>query len=232
MQMESTVVKGSRLEICIDKFLHYFPGGFNDPNYIETQRKDTWKAHSLWQKTLSRTQYTDLLNKGQYAQISSDAVRIASKPELLNPCGKKALRDAVKSEGGARLFAIGLYNYLYGQGSRPHHFHTLTRVLETIPHKQVSLLTWPAQTVFGFIARPARFLFVSPAITIKAAEKYGYGIQYSHRPNWNTYQSVIDFTSHVVKEIKKLKPRDMIDLHAFFSVLVSEAYPALPDVDS
>jgi hypothetical protein len=215
-------------EKCIARFLHYFPGGFADPKYIETGRKDKWKAHLLWQKTLSRRQYTDLLNKGQYTQISSDAVRIASKPDLLTSLEKKVLRDAVKSEGGARLFAIGLYNYLYGQGTPHHHFKTFTRVLETIPHKQVSLLTWPAQTVFGFIARPARFLFVLPGITIKAAEKYGSAICYRHRPNWETYESVIDFATRLVKDIKALKPHDLIDVQSFISVLGSETHPYPP----
>jgi hypothetical protein len=225
MPSESTA--GNRLlqEKCIAKFLHYFPGGFNDPKYVETERKHTWKAYLLWQKTLSRQYYTDLLKKGQYVQISSEAVRIASRPELLNSFEKKVLRDAVKSEGGARIFAIGLYNYLHGQGTPHHHFNTFTRVLETLPHKQVSVLAWPAQTVFGFIAKPGKHLFVLPGVTVTAAEKYGFNIRYGHRPNWGTYQSVLDFAARVLKDIKHLMPRDMIDLQAFIAVLGSEMYP-------
>jgi hypothetical protein len=226
MHSESIGHKSLR-EKCIANFLHYFPGGFNDPKYIETERKEIWKAYLLWQKTLSRTQFTDLLNKGQYVQIASDAVRIASKPDLLTSFEKKVLRDAVKSEGGSRIFAIGLYNYLYGQGSPSHHFNTLTRVLETLPHKQVSVLTWPAQTVFGFIAKPAKHFFVLPVVTVNAAKKYGFEICYRHRPNWDTYQSLFDFAAQVLKDIKHLKARDMIDLQSFISILGSEMYPGI-----
>lgn len=227
MQTESTAGSGSVQEKHIAKFLYYFPGGFNDPKYIDSERKNIWKAHQLWQKTLSRRQFTDLLNKGQYIQIASDAVRISSKPDLLTSFEKKVLRDAVKSEGGARIFAIGLYNYLYGQGTAHHHFNTFTRVLETLPHKQVSVLTWPAQTVFGFIARPLKHIVVIPRIILTAVEKYGSGISYRHRPDWDTYRSVLDFASRVLKDIKRLKPRDMIDLQSFISVMGPEMYPDL-----
>jgi hypothetical protein len=228
MPSESTAGDRSLGEKYIARFLHYFPAGFNDPKYIETERKDKWKAHLLWQKNLSRSQYTDLLNKGQYMQISSEAVRIASKPELLTSFEKKVLRDAVKSEGGARIFAIGLYNYLYGQGTPHHHFNTLTRVLETLPHKQVSVLTWPAQTVFGFIAKPVKHFFVVPEI-VTVAKRYGFDFCYRHRPDWDTYRSVLAFAAQVLKDIKHLKPHDVIDLQSFISVLGSKIYPEFPD---
>ena len=73
-----------------------------------------------------------------------------------------ALRDAVKSEDGAKIFAEGLFEYIYGNATS--------------------------------------------------------------RPNWDTYQNLLDFADRIQQDNDDLKPRDYIDLQSFIWVLGSSEY--------
>ena len=47
----------------------------------------------------------------------------------------------------------------------------------------------------------------------------------SSKPNWDTYQSLLDFAALIKKDVAALKPQDMIDIQSFIWVLGSEEYP-------
>src|SRR5687767_1442704 len=136
-----------------------------------------------------------------------------------------ALRDAVKPAVGAKTFAIGLYEYIYGIGRLQPRFEQFTEVLESLPRKQTRVLTWPLHTVFGFIARPDEHIFVKPRVTKIAAEKYDYSLHYKSKPNWETYKNIIGFAEQVREDVAGLKPRDYIDLQSFIWVMGSDEYP-------
>ena len=67
---------------------------------------------------------------------------------------KMVLRDAVKTNESAQMFAEGLYEDVYGRKKLQQRFDTFTETLSNLPRKQTRVLTWPLQTVFGFIADP------------------------------------------------------------------------------
>lgn len=104
-------------------------------------------------------------------------------------------------------------------------FESYTQTLGQLPVKQTRVLTWPLQTVFGFIADPARHIFLKPTVTKRAAGKYNFDFQYQSRPNWSTYQSLLDFAALIKEDTRQLQPRDMIDIQSFIWVLGSEEYP-------
>lgn len=91
-------------------------------------------------------------------------------------------------------------------------------------HVNKRVRTWPLQTVFGFIANPREFIFLKPRVTQAAANAYGLDFLYESKPNWTTYQSLLDFVKQIKKDIIDLKPRDMIDMQSFIWVLGSEEY--------
>jgi hypothetical protein len=86
------------------------------------------------------------------------------------------------------------------------------------------VLTWPLQTVFGFLAVPQKHIFLKPRVTRVAAEKYGYDFQYSSRPNRETYESLLGFAEQIRNDMKDLRPADMIDLQSFIWVMGSDEY--------
>lgn len=135
-----------------------------------------------------------------------------------------ALRDAVKSTAGAKAFAEGLYEYVYGKGLFQKRFENFAEVLDTLPRKQTRVRTWPLQTVFGFIADPGKHIFLKPQVTKVAAKKYDFDFQYQSKPNWETYKSLLDFAGQVRKDTSDLQPKDFIDLQSFIWVMGSDEY--------
>lgn len=137
---------------------------------------------------------------------------------------KMALRDGVKSPGGAERFARGLYEYLHGSGSTEQRFTAWVDAVSSLPRKQTRVLTWPLVTVFGLIAKPRTHIFLKPTVTKLAAEAYGFDFEYESRPNWQTYRSLLDFARRVRAHTQDLGPRDMIDIQSFMWVQGSSEY--------
>src|SRR5674476_746629 len=98
---------------CRRKFLRFFPSGFQDETYLAWERNYKWRAHERWESLLDRSTFRKLLRAGEYVEAATRAVRIESQTNLLFSFEKMALRDAVKSPEGARLFARGLYDFLH-----------------------------------------------------------------------------------------------------------------------
>ena len=220
----SPSLKKSRLR-CRKKFLHYFPNGFNDQKYIDWERNYKWEAHLAWLEQLDRKEYEQLLAGRKYNEIASRAARVETRTNLLFSFEKMALRDAIKTSAGAKDFAKGLYDYLYGSESMQVRFERFAKTLSTLPRRQTRVLTWPLQTVFGFVANPHRHIFLKPRVTKIAAEKYQFPFNYQSGPNWETYKSYLDFAEQVRIDTADLHPRDFIDLQSFIWVLGSEEYP-------
>ena len=210
---------------CLRKFLYYFPGGYSGKKFIEWEREYKWNAHLSWKEKLNRKQFEELLEKEEYSEIAKRAVNIESRTNLLFSFEKMALRDAVKTTEAARAFAEGLYAYIYGKQEMKKRFEEFRNMLAGLPVKQTRVLTWPLLTVFGFIADPARHIFLKPVVTKTAAIKYDFEFDYNSKPNWRTYQSLLDFAEQVRTDTADFNPRDMIDLQSFIWVMGSDEYP-------
>lgn len=220
-ELPGSVAKAKR---CRGKFLRIFPGGFRDETYVEWERSYKWKAHEAWLAALGRARFRKLLRDGECAQIAARAVRIESRTNLLFSFEKMALRDALKSEEGARAFAQGLFEFLYGTGSPKAKFERWCEVVAALPRKQTRVLTWPLVTVFGFIAEPQLHIFLKPNVTRVAAREYGFDFHYKSRPSWETYENYLEFAETVRRDLWDLRPRDMIDIQSFMWVQGSDEY--------
>ncbi len=104
-------VKKARLKFR-KKFLYYFPKGFMDTKYLEWERNYKSEAHKSFIELLNRKQYSAMLAKKMFLEIAAMAVRIESRTNLLFSFEKMALRDAVKTQEGAKAFTEGLFDYL------------------------------------------------------------------------------------------------------------------------
>lgn len=209
---------------CRRKFLRMFPGGFQDETYIDWERSYKWTAHEQWNQALSQPDFRKLLRDDEFAEIALRAVRIESRTNLLFSFEKMALRDAVKSAEGARSFAKGLYDYLYGGEKTKSKFGRWVAAVESLPRKQTRVLTWPLVTVFGFIAQPETHIFLKPNVTRLAAREYGFPFRYISRPSWETYASLFEFAAILRRDLGDLRPRDMIDIQSFIWVQGSDEY--------
>jgi hypothetical protein len=174
---------------------------------------------------LNRAEYRSLMRAGEFAKVAARAVRLESRTNLLFSFEKMALRDAVKPPAGARSFAEGLYDFIYGAGDLERKFERWCEQVAGLPRKQTRVLTWPVVTVFGFIALPDTHVFLKPNVTRTAALAYGFDFHYRSRPDWETYASLLEFAAHVKRDLRDLKPRDMIDIQSFIWVQGSDEYP-------
>ena len=211
---------------CRRKFLEYFPDGFHDADYLEFERDYKVETHRRWEEALNAREFRSLLAAGAHAEIAARAVRVEqrSRHSMIFSFEKMALRDAVRTPAGARAFATGLFDLLHGRGSLQRRFERWIAVVAGLPRRQTRVLTWPLVTVFGFIARPDAHIFLKPNVTRVAAKAYGFDFEYKSKPNWATYQSLLDFASTVRRDTTDLRPKDMIDLQGFIWVQGSDEY--------
>jgi len=209
---------------CRRKFLHFFPGGFQGETYLAWERDYKWQAHIEWETQLHQDEYRRLLKARRYADIAARAVKIEARTNLLFSFEKMALRDAVREPHGARLFALELYEFLHGPEDDNTSFERWCAAVGRLPRKQTRVLTWPAVTVMGFIAQPAKHIFLKPTVTRAGAREYGYEFQYRSRPSWETYKSLLDFASVIRRDLRDLAPRDMIDIQSYIWVQGSDEY--------
>jgi hypothetical protein len=211
---------------CRRKFLRFFPKAFRDETYLAWERDYKCETHQRWEEVLHQAEFQRLLAKREYAEIGARAVRVEqrSRHSMIFSFEKMALRDAIKSGAGARAFTTGLYEFLHGGGSDEARFVAWRDTVAALPRKQTRVLTWPLVTVFGFIAQPNRHIFLKPNVTKIAARKYGFDFRYESKPNWETYASLLEFAETIRRDIRDLKPRDMIDLQSFLWVQGSDEY--------
>lgn len=209
---------------CRKKFLKYFPKGFRDEDYLALERNYKVKAHERWTSGLAEPDFTALLENHSYEIIAARALAAIGPSNLVYSFENMALRDALRTPGGARAFAEGLYAFLHGEGEMEARFNRWCDVVAALPRKQSRVFTWPVVTIFGFLAQPKTHIFLKPTVTKVAAKKYGFEFAYVSRPSWSTYANYLAFAKTVRADQRDLHPRDMIDLQSFIWVQGSEEY--------
>ena len=209
---------------CRRKFLRFFPGGFRDETYLAWERNYKADAARAWRSALARPRFEAMLRSRRFGEIAAAAIRIESRTNLLFSFEKMALRDATRTPRGARQFAAGLYDFLYGRGTLEMRFGRWVAAVAALPRRQTRVLTWPVVTVFGFLAQPTRHMFLKPNVTRNAAARYGADLPYDPRPTWLTYRALLTLASVVRSDLGDLQPRDLIDIQSFLWVQGSDEY--------
>jgi hypothetical protein len=209
---------------CRRKFLRVFPDGFRDETYLDWERNYKWQAHLQWEAELGRGKLRALIRNNEFAEVAARAVRIESRTNLLFSFEKMALRDAVRTATGARTFATGLNDFLHGTDSAERRFERWCEAIASLPRKQTRVLTWPLVTVIGFIAQPEIHMFLKPNVTRVAARNYGFDFRYTSTPSWHVYAHLLEFAGVVRRDLRDLRPRDMIDIQSFIWVQGSDEY--------
>jgi hypothetical protein len=211
-------------EKWIRRFVRFFPKGFKDPKYSAWERGYKWAAHEEFRRELNRRAFSELLSEKRYQEIAAICTRLESRTNLLFSFEKMAIRDGVKSEEGAEIFATGLFDLLHGRVSLEQRFERWCNAIESLPRKQTRVLTHPVVTVFPFIADPQTHIFLKPMVTRTAAKRLGIEFNYVSRPSWVVYSELLDVAERLKFRLKALRPADMIDIQSFIWVTGSSEY--------
>jgi hypothetical protein len=206
------------------RFRDFYPAGFRDADYVEAERRNKWHAHRRFATELGRAEYAARLAAGAHDEIARTAVRIEATTNLLFSFEKIAIRDAVREPAGAKVFAEGLFDFLYGTGPPASRFDRWRNAVADLPRTKTRVLTWPVLTTFGFLARPRVHLILKPIVTRRAAVAYGFDFRYRPDPRWRTYESLLDFARVLRHDLADWRPRDLIDIQSFIWVLGSSEY--------
>jgi hypothetical protein len=123
-----------------------------------------------------------------------------------------AFRDGLEPIAIKRRFSEVLYSHLFGEKPLKIRFVEFCEFLE-----EINAAKWTIATFFLFTMFPDEHMFIKPTITKNAADICNFDIHYRSELNWQTYETVLRFSSFLKDELEKadLKPRDMIDVQSF-----------------
>ena len=75
------------------------------------------------------------------------------------------------------------------------------------------------------LPRAARaHIFLKPTVTRLASRSYGFDFRYASKPSSPVYANLLEFAGLVRRDLRDLRPRDMIDIQSFIWVQGSEEY--------
>ncbi len=211
------------------RFLRFFPKAFKDPLYIDWEKAYKWEAHKLFDTLLNKAEFERLLRKREYLDIATRALQVESKTTFLFSFEKMALRDALRTNDGAAIFAEGLHSVLYETGSRKENFIAWIVAVSELPRKKSRVLSWPILTFFPYIAQPKKFMIMKPTAMMHAAAELGFDLEYSSKPNYRTYERLVELADLVGEAIKDLKPENYHDLQTFLWIIGSSEYDRLEE---
>ena len=211
------------------RFLSFFPDAFQDELYIDWERTYKWEAHKLFDELLNKSEFARLLRKREYPEIATRALRIESRTNFLFSFEKMALRDAVRTSGGASSFSEGLYNLLYEKGSEKEKFIAWIMTVSQLPRKKSRVCSWPVLTFFPFIAQPKKHIIMKPTAMRRAAQELDFDLEYSSKPTYTAYENLLNLADITRESIADLNPQDYHDLQTFLWVIGSGEYDRIEE---
>lgn len=212
------------------RFLRFFPSAFRDQRYIDWEETYKMNAHYLWHELLGEETFRSLLRSRDHQEIATRALKVESKTNFLFSFEKIALRDALKERDGAITFAEGLFQLLHERGPLKERFVQWIVSVGDLPRKKSRVLSWPVLTLFPYIAQPSKHIIMKPTAMMKAAIELGYDLDYSSKPNFQTYERLLHLSDLMKRELSDLKPKNHMDTQAFLWVIGSSEYEHLsPD---
>lgn len=204
----------------IDLFLKKFPGGFNDKKYLSDrdfgERQYKWDAHLRFVNLLEVGKFEKLLSSGQITELIKRALSVESKVNILSIFEKAAFRDALKDVAAAKYYFQALFDLL-ATGPQEDVCSAYFDVVSDLPAElgKSRVATWPVATVLPFLAKPEVFMFLKPEATRDCAERFNFNLCYDTRPNWLTYQKLLQMCKPLMEQLKHYGAKDMIDLQSF-----------------
>ncbi len=206
------VPKTRNLPQLAEDFTQIFPEGFHDAKFQREERDSKSKAHETLTDLLGREKIDTLLAAGDHAEVGRRALQVIAATNLVFPREAISLKNGLKDENNARLFAESLRALLHGEAEVGSRFAAYCDTLSTL-----GAAKWPLATYFPFVAFPEREMFLKPTVTRKIAELLGFELNYSVEPNWLTYSKLIEMSRHLFDSLADLRPRDMFDVQSFIS---------------
>lgn len=195
------------MEGAISRFLHYFPGGFSDPQFIARERAYKERAAAKLHDALP----LDAAREADAARAA--AVKPAFSTNMLHPTEAARIGAVLQGPTGA-AFVRGAARFAdgdYGAG--------LTAMRKAIDPQGYA--TWPMVTYLPNFWDPERHMFLKPEVTRDFAERIGHRFSHEYVADFDpeVYLSLLDLVQTTERGIAKLEPKDRIDVQSFIWVV-------------
>lgn len=203
---------------AIDRFRHFFPGGFRDPAFLQDERSYKVARREALRETLP------LERAMQASAADAVALRKVFNTNILSRFELARTHAMLGSEQGsayvraAARFADGdLAGGLAGM------------VAAIAPHGRHS---WPMLTYLPHLWR-SEHMFLKPQATLDFAQRVGHRFQFDYAPDPipSVYESLLDLVRVTQKALTGLKPDGPIDVQSFIWVVGDYTEKELPRLE-
>ena len=213
---KNTFNESISLEELINVFHNTYPGGFYDEKYIEEERKNKETISNEFINIFSADNLLEKIKEGRHKEICEISKKLISATKIIHSIEKTNFRKAISLEENQKEFVEVLYRFLYNQealGEKD--FFEFKEFFS-----KISCNKWTLLTYFMNMILPNKYPFLKPKVSKKAAEVFGFDLNYNMIPNWQTYNSFLTYTQKLMKDLEELKPRDYIDIENFIWVTI------------
>ncbi|MEI6046484.1 MAG: hypothetical protein WCS37_19205 [Chloroflexota bacterium] len=196
---------------------------FNDPDYLKKERDFKLLAVTKFHRLLSKERLGQLIADKQFERAKADIGQVCNRNvgginfKLLSSENIKALVKAP-----AKALITGMFDLLYGTGDFNQRFNAWVEVLYK------AYLNWHAATLYLMLLDQTRYLLVKPAPMQQLFKNLNCELEWEKQPNADFYQKLLLLGQELLKALKPLGARDMIDVQSF--IWIVEDYSGTPPV--
>lgn len=220
---------------AVARFTASFPRAFDDPTYLapakgRLDRAARWRrAHAAFVAAFAEGRGERLLAAGDVAELVERATRVQRiVATVIRDVAKVPFEAAREEPDLARGFFAALFDVVSAAAPGRGAFETLAASVAALAPTGSSEPSWPAVTVFPFVARPDAHMLLRPQFACDAAQRLGLELAYDALPNWATYDSLLASARQLLEKLRPLGARDHVDVEAFMHAVLATPARAKP----
>lgn len=190
-----------------ERFLHWFSGGFQSPDYLSHEREYKLEAKR-------RLEATTPVEEAATGSGHGEAVLAAyRRTNLLYPVEKTRLQALLRGSD-ADAFVRAAARFALGEGKSA--LASMERLLR--PHENAK---WTVVTYLPFLWRPEEHIFLKPEVTKDFATRVQHELEYRYDSalDMTVYESLLDLAGQIRTNFADLQPRDLIDVQSVIWVV-------------
>ncbi len=213
---KNTQVETIPVEDLISRFLEIYPKGFYDEAYLKKERENKEKISKEFNKYFSKENILQIIKDDKYSDICEISKKLISATKIIHSIEKTNFRKAISCEKNQKEFVNIINEFFYlNKGVGKEEFALFKDFFSKIDCNK-----WTIVTYFLNMITPKEYPFLKPKVSKKAAEVFGFDLNYNMIPNWQTYSSLLNYCKKLKLDIDELKPRDYIDIENFIWITV------------
>lgn len=200
-------------------FLTIFPDGLEDQTWNDLGKKhDPTKIFKVLENELSEKELKKLLKQKDYETICEVTTKLVKKCTVVSVFEKVAFSNFIAKETSAE-FCNALYNFLYNYSEES--FESFVSVLSKHKHsKNANAAKWPIISFLKAYQDPNSYVILKPNTVKAVAKALEFDIEYSPRPNYNTYCKVLEMVKQYQSVSSICNNQNLIITQAVMFVVV------------